>query len=370
MKPRESTLVIISACILTSLWCLQAQQVAPKLLPFQGRLTDQNGVAISNGVKVVQFKIYNVPTGGSPVWAGEIHRTTVNGGLVNVLLGTKTPLDGVDFDQQLYLEITVDVSGPGGIPDNAITAADPPMLPRQLIMPVVFASESGDSRKLAGADWSSIFGTNSPVGTIPGSKIQTQGITAAQIAPQTITSAQIAPQSITSNQIASGTIGAVNIAPGAVTLSNLAPKPVGTTVGIGGVAVSNPSGNWNSTTPNSMTQVPLLGVSLTTTGRPVMIFLSGDNPPSDRAFLSSSRQVGLVYAELSVQLTRDGLVVGYERQLDFGNNVMQVAPGCFRFFDNPGAGTHIYRLSIQGGEGPTDATAAGVNAVVLVAYEL
>src|SRR5579863_3888425 len=175
----------------TLTWSGQAQQTPPKLLPFQGRLTDQNGIATSNGVKVVQFKIYTVPTGGSPVWAGEVHRTTVNGGLVNVMLGTKTPLNGVDFNQQLYLEITVDVSGPGGVPDNAITDADPPMLPRQLILPVVFAAESANSRALAGYDWSSIFGTNSPVGAIPGGKIENQSVTAAQISPQTITAAQI-----------------------------------------------------------------------------------------------------------------------------------------------------------------------------------
>src|SRR6266705_2403936 len=116
-------------CLILALLVISARaQTAPKLLPFQGRLTDQNGNAVSNGVRLVQFKIYDVPTGGSPVWAGELHRTTVNGGLVNVLLGSKTPLTGVDFDKQLYLEITVDVSGPTGQPDNAITLADPPML--------------------------------------------------------------------------------------------------------------------------------------------------------------------------------------------------------------------------------------------------
>src|SRR5437773_921907 len=139
-----------------------------RLLPFQGRLTDQNGMAVSNGVRLVQFKIYAVPTGGSPVWSGELHRSTVNGGLVNVMLGSKTPLTGVDFDKQLYLEITVDVSGPTGQPDNAITAADPPMLPRQVILPVIFAKESADSRLLDGYDWSPLFGTNNPAaGKIP-----------------------------------------------------------------------------------------------------------------------------------------------------------------------------------------------------------
>jgi len=106
---------LFTFCAIFALFCGKAlaQSPAPKLLPFQGRLTDQTGVAVSNGVRLVQFKIYEVPTGGSPVWAGELHRTTVNGGLVNVRLGSKTPLN-FDFDRQLYLEITVDVSGPTG----------------------------------------------------------------------------------------------------------------------------------------------------------------------------------------------------------------------------------------------------------------
>src|SRR5207247_2080876 len=180
---------------------LHAQE-DPRLLPFQGRLADQNGVAVSNGVKLVQFKIYDVPTGGSPVWAGELHRTTVNGGLVNVMLGTKTPFTGLDFDKQLYLEITVDVSGPIGQPDNSITLADPPMLLRQAILPAVFAKESADSRLLDGYDWSALFGTNNPaIGKLDGSRI----------ASNSITTAQLGPNSISSVHIIDGTISAADI---------------------------------------------------------------------------------------------------------------------------------------------------------------
>src|SRR5262245_15055479 len=92
--------------------CVEAiGQVALRLLPFQGRLTDPNGNIVSNGVRLVQFKIFDSPTGGKTVWAGELHRTTVNGGLVNILLGTKTPLMDVIFESQLYLEVTVDING-------------------------------------------------------------------------------------------------------------------------------------------------------------------------------------------------------------------------------------------------------------------
>jgi microcystin-dependent protein len=214
-------------------------QSAPTLLPFQGRLTDQNGVAISNGVKVVQFKIYANPTGGAPVWAGEVHRTTVNGGLINVTLGSKTPLEGVNFNQQLYLEITVDVSGPGGIPDNAITEADPPMLPRQAILPVVFSKESANARALAGYDWSAIFGVNSPLGPISGSKIQPRSITSAQIASNSITTDLLASQAVTSNQIASGTIGVAQLAAQLVADSL---NPPGTVIAWMGVTTNPPPG--------------------------------------------------------------------------------------------------------------------------------
>lgn len=164
----------------------------PHLLPFQARLADQNGGAVSNGVRLVQFQIFDAPVGGAPIWAGELHLTTVNGGLVNVILGTKRPFAGVDFGQQLFLEITVDING-----DNAISTDDPPMRPRQAILPVIFASEAADSRQLNGHDWSAIFGGNDPTQPIPASKIEDQSITlrklAKEVATQLVPSGAIVP---------------------------------------------------------------------------------------------------------------------------------------------------------------------------------
>src|SRR5688572_9156137 len=95
-----------------------------KLLPFQGRLTDASGAAIADGAKVVEFKMYDAPTGGTVKWAGEVHKLSVNGGLVNSMLGSKAGLGSVDFSTPCFLQITVDANG-----DNQITAADPPLLP-------------------------------------------------------------------------------------------------------------------------------------------------------------------------------------------------------------------------------------------------
>jgi microcystin-dependent protein len=184
-------------------------QTTPTLLPFQARLTDAAGAPVSNGVKLVQFRIYSQPSGGAPVWAGEIHRTTVNGGLVNVILGTKTPFTGVDFSQQLYLEATVDVNG-----DNQITSEDPPLLPRQIILPAIFAKEAAvarDASTLNGANWSSILvGGADPRSTnafINAAKLQPGSLTGAQFAAGSISTTNIAPSSIIDANLAAQSIG-------------------------------------------------------------------------------------------------------------------------------------------------------------------
>jgi len=63
---------------------------APPLLHFQRHLSDSKGDVIDSGTKVVQFKIYDAPVSGNAVWTGEVHKLSVNKGLVNTILGTKT----------------------------------------------------------------------------------------------------------------------------------------------------------------------------------------------------------------------------------------------------------------------------------------
>lgn len=161
---------------------------AARLLPFQGRLTDANGAAISDGTRLVQFKIYDAPVGGLAVWNGEVQKLSVNDGLVSTILGTKASLAGVDFNQDLYLELTIDANA-----DNQITLSDPPLLPRQSILPAVFAHEASNSRALDGYNWSSLFGTNNPAeGTLVPAKIADSSLTAAKIQDSAITSTKIA----------------------------------------------------------------------------------------------------------------------------------------------------------------------------------
>ena len=196
----------------------QTARSEPSLLPFQGRLTDAAGNPIADGARVVEFKLYDAPTGGNVKWAGEVHKLSVNGGLVNTLLGSKASLGGVDFGTATFLQITVDANG-----DGAITAADPPLLPRQSVVPAVFAMEAGNSRKLNGADWTVLMvdesgaATGDPVsGFVKGSKIQAGGVTTTQLAFDAVTSAQIADGSIGTAEFANGSVTNPKLAAGAI----------------------------------------------------------------------------------------------------------------------------------------------------------
>ena len=107
MKSTRITLISVLGSLLGAAACLAGQPY----LPFQGRVTDAEGNTVADGARVVQFQLFSEPTGGAAVWAGEVHKLTVNGGLVSTLLGTKSDLSAVDFDQTLYLQITIDADG-------------------------------------------------------------------------------------------------------------------------------------------------------------------------------------------------------------------------------------------------------------------
>jgi microcystin-dependent protein len=190
--------IIPSLALAISLLFAPGANAETRLLPFQGRLTDANGNAIADGVKVVQFKIYDAPVGGRAVWNGEVHKLSVNEGLVNTLLGTKADLNAVDFDQNLYLELTIDAND-----DGEITPADPPLLPRQSIIPAFFAKESADSRLLGGYSWSALFGTNNPAdGTLLSSKFGDSSIHGTKIQPRTIHDGLIQNNTLTASTLA------------------------------------------------------------------------------------------------------------------------------------------------------------------------
>lgn len=83
----------------------------PRIFNYQGKLTDSTGAGINDTVDV-EFRLYGVESGGSPLWV-EPHSggqgVRVRNGLFSVELGGLVPFpDSVDFSAQYWLEVVVD----------------------------------------------------------------------------------------------------------------------------------------------------------------------------------------------------------------------------------------------------------------------
>ncbi len=96
---------------------------------YQGKLTNTSGVSVSDGNYNIRFNLYTVASGGSPIWSEEYtggNKISVSKGLFSTLLGSVNPLNGIDFNQPLYLG--VEVGGTGGSP-----SWDGEMTPRKVL---------------------------------------------------------------------------------------------------------------------------------------------------------------------------------------------------------------------------------------------
>jgi hypothetical protein len=91
---------------LLALFASLAAAQAPLIIDFQGRLTfNANGSGV-DGVRSTTLAIYDVATGGSPLWS-ETHSINYSSGYFDVLLGGSTPLTNLNFNRRLYLQVTV-----------------------------------------------------------------------------------------------------------------------------------------------------------------------------------------------------------------------------------------------------------------------
>jgi hypothetical protein len=96
-----------------------------KTMNYQGYLADGSGNPVPDDNYEMIFSLWDAETGGTREWGDETHAAVpVSNGLFSVALGETVPLDPyTDFDEQLYLEITV-----GGT-----------TLPRQMLRAVPYA---------------------------------------------------------------------------------------------------------------------------------------------------------------------------------------------------------------------------------------
>ena len=230
-----------------------------RLIPFQGRLTNQQGEPYTEGRYTIVFNLYDAPVGGTALWTERHESVGIVNGMVNVFLGSITDLSGQDFSKMRYLGITIDADGNANTPD-------PEMVPRQMIIPAFYAK---DSEKLQGADWSAILATGSTdprTGYISGARLADKGIATDKLADSGVTTEKIKDGNVTSAKIASQSILPSHLSPAALNDLASAFLPPGVIMPYAGPIANVPSG-WlpcDGRTVSS-TQYPALFASIGTT---------------------------------------------------------------------------------------------------------
>jgi|GEM_PF-856204 len=129
-------LTLLMACMFILLCALPAQAQIPRLISFQGILTDTNGQPVADGSHDVAFALYENRTTTTPLWR-ETQSVEVVDGLFNVLLGSAAALT-IEFDAPYYLGIAVD--------------GDPELQPRTQLAAAPYAMRAVAADRAADAD--------------------------------------------------------------------------------------------------------------------------------------------------------------------------------------------------------------------------
>ncbi len=79
----------------------------PQMLSYQGRLTDTLGVPVPDTTYSVRFRLYDVLSGGSPLWS-ETQQLRTKAGLFSVLLGSATPIDSMPAGGAAYVGMAIE----------------------------------------------------------------------------------------------------------------------------------------------------------------------------------------------------------------------------------------------------------------------
>ncbi|MDO8183849.1 MAG: tail fiber domain-containing protein [bacterium] len=113
---------------------------------YQGKLANSVGVVVADGTYQLVFNLYTVASGGSTIWTetySGANEITVTDGLFSTMLGSLTSIASVDFNQTLYLGVTVE--------------ADSEMTPRKILgaVPAAFQAD-----KLDGLDAADFISTS------------------------------------------------------------------------------------------------------------------------------------------------------------------------------------------------------------------
>ena len=138
----ERVLKIVSALFLmfALLNSVSALSAVPEKISYQGRLSDVSGNPL-DGIHQINFSLYDLETGGLPIWT-EQQSVTVENGIFSVRLGAVTPFAGNEFENPvLYLELEI---------YNSDSTSWETLAPRQELSSTAYARKAANSDRLEG----------------------------------------------------------------------------------------------------------------------------------------------------------------------------------------------------------------------------
>ncbi|MEX2090432.1 MAG: hypothetical protein WEB62_11720, partial [Bacteroidota bacterium] len=101
-----TTLLALGVLVLTISTPVLGQ--VPRMISYQGILTDTTGVPKADGLYEFTFKFFHSESGGSPIWE-EVKALEVRSGLFGTMLGDEASFpDSVNFTKAYWLGIRVD----------------------------------------------------------------------------------------------------------------------------------------------------------------------------------------------------------------------------------------------------------------------
>lgn len=191
---------------------------------------------------------------------------------------------------------------------------------------------------------------------VDGSTLEIASSTTLQVKDAGITAAKLATNSVTTIKIADANVTTAKVADASITRAKLAAV---------GQQVSSSCGTFTSTS-GSQTDVTNLTVTITTTGRPVMLTLQPDGSGGGAVIYNTLAAAGGFLG--NIYFVRGGSNIAAST---ISNNIASTAqiirmmPGGFHYLDVVGAGTYTYKVQVDVVSG-----LVGVSNCVLLAYEL
>ena len=188
-------------------WAPAAPSTSSSTISYQGYVADSSGNPVNNSLNMA-FRLYNVASGGTPLWSETHGAMNVSDGLFSVLLGSNTPISQDVFanNSDLWLGITI--------------GSDNEMSPRE---------------KIASAPYAMV--SNVPDGSITQAKLANNAVTSAKIADgvvasgdvanDSLTASDLAPNSVGNSEMADNAIGSNEVINNSLTASDLANNSVG-----------------------------------------------------------------------------------------------------------------------------------------------